>query len=144
MPRIQKRDDGRPWYADGLRFACQGCGRCCGGAPGYVWLEKAEAVRIAEHLGMTYKAFRRTYVRRAWRGLTLKERRNYDCAMLDGGGRCTVYPVRPLQCRIWPFWPSNLASPAAWEAAGKRCVGIGRGPRFAFEQIEALRLEMGG
>jgi hypothetical protein len=144
MPRIQKRDDGRPWYADGLRFACQACGRCCGGAPGYVWVDKTEAVRIAEHLGMTYKALRRTYLRRAWRGLTFKEKRNYDCVMLDGGGRCLIYPVRPLQCRIWPFWTMNLASPQMWEAASERCPGIGRGPLYAFEQIEALRLEMEG
>ena len=143
MPRIQKRDDGLPWYADGLRFACQACGRCCGGAPGYVWLEKEEAVRIAEHLGLTYKAFRRTYLRRGWRGLTLKEKPNYDCVMLSGG-QCTIYPVRPLQCRIWPFWPMNLASPKAWDAAAKRCIGIGKGPRFALEQIEALRMEMEG
>ena len=144
MPRIRKRDDGRPWFADGLRFACQGCGRCCGGAPGYVWLTKDEGVRIAEYLGMASKAFRRRYVRRAWRGLTLKEKPNDDCIMLDGGGRCRIYPVRPLQCRIWPFWPENLASPRAWEAAAARCPGIGRGPLFTFEQIEALRHAMEG
>ncbi len=144
MPRIQTRDDGRPWYADGLRFACRACGRCCGGGPGYVWVGKDEAARIAEYLGMAYKAFRRTYLRRAWRGLTFKEKPNYDCIMLDGGGRCTVYPVRPLQCRIWPFWPTNLAGPKTWEAAGRRCPGIGHGPRYALEQIEALRLDMEG
>jgi Fe-S-cluster containining protein len=91
---------------------------------------------------MTVRDLRRTYLRRAWRGLTFREKRNYDCIMLDGGGRCSIYPVRPLQCRIWPFWPNNLASPATWEEAGKRCPGIGQGPTYAFEQIESLRMEM--
>ena len=103
MPRIQKRADGQPWYADGLRFA-----------------------------------------RRLWRGLTLKEKPNYDCVMLDGGARCLVYEVRPVQCRTWPFWPGNLASPQAWQAAARRCPGMDAGPRYVFEQIEALRMEMEG
>ncbi len=144
MPRIKKGKDGRPWYAGGLRFGCQACGRCCGGAPGYVWMSRQEAERIAAYLGLSWKAFRRTYARRGWRGLSLREKPNYDCVMLDGGGRCLIYPVRPLQCRTWPFWPSNLASPKAWEAAARRCPGIGQGPLYTFEQIEAIRMEMGG
>jgi len=142
MPRIHQRADGRPWYADGLRFACQACGRCCGGAPGYVWMTADEMADIARHVGLPAKEFRRAYVRRSWRGLTFKEKPNYDCVMLDGAGRCMVYEVRPLQCRVWPFWPSNLASPAAWRAASRRCPGMDTGPRYAFEQIEALRMEM--
>jgi len=141
MPRVQKRDDGQPWYADGLRFACQGCGKCCGGAPGYVWVNRHEMAEIARHLGIEVKALRRTFMRRAWRGLTFKEKPNYDCVMLEGG-RCRIYPARPLQCRIWPFWPSNLANPKAWQEASQRCPGIGQGPLFALEQIEALRMEM--
>ncbi|MBL7139401.1 MAG: YkgJ family cysteine cluster protein [Planctomycetes bacterium] len=143
MPRIQKRDDGQPWYADGLCFACQGCGRCCGRSPGYVWMTKEEMADIARHVGMPVKEFRRTYVRRLWRGLTFKEKPNYDCVMLDGG-RCLVYEVRPLQCRVWPFWPSNLTLPQAWRAASRGCPGMDAGPRYAFEQIEALRMEMDG
>jgi len=142
MPRSPQHIDGRPWYADGLRFGCQACGRCCGGAPGYVWMTADEMADIARYVGMPVKAFRRTYVRRSWRGLTLKEKPNYDCVMLDGSGRCMIYDVRPLQCRTWPFWPSNLVSPAAWQAASRRCPGMDTGPRYAFEQIEAIRMEM--
>jgi len=143
------RDRPRPtpsdrWYADGLRFACQGCGRCCGGAPGYVWVTKDDLAAIADHLGMTVKAFRRTYVRRLWRGLSLKEKANYDCVLLDASGRCVAYDVRPLQCRTWPFWPTNLVSRRAWQSAARRCPGIGQGPLYALEQIEALRAEMEG
>jgi len=131
-----------PWYADGLRFACQQCGRCCGGAPGYVWFDRDELAAMAAHLGMEVREFRRTYARRLWRGLSLKEKTNYDCVMLDGQGRCIVYPVRPVQCRTWPFWPMNLRSPETWEEAAKRCAGMNRGPLCRLEQIEAKRLEM--
>ena len=38
----------------------------------------------------------------------------YDCVFLKedperGRKTCSIYPVRPLQCRTWPFWPENLA-----------------------------------
>jgi hypothetical protein len=135
---------GRPWYADGLRFECSACGRCCGGGPGYVWTSEAEAEAMARHLGLDPGEFRRLYARRLWRGLSLREKSNYDCILLDGSGRCSAYPVRPRQCRTWPFWPGNLASRSAWSAAGRRCPGIGQGPLWTFEEIEARRLEMTG
>jgi hypothetical protein len=136
--------NGRPWYAEGLRFECQGCGRCCGGAPGFVWVGEDDLSLLAAHVGLDAAEFRRLYVRRTWRGLTLREKANYDCVMLDGGGRCQVYPVRPIQCRTWPFWPTNLSSPAAWSEAARRCRGIGRGPLYTLEEIEARRMEMLG
>jgi len=28
--------------------------------------------------------------------------------------QCTVYPVRPAQCRTFPWWKENLSSKEAW------------------------------
>jgi len=28
----------------------------------------------------------------------------WRCIFLDSRARCTIYPVRPLQCRQFPFW----------------------------------------
>ena len=131
-----------PWYAEGLRFACRACGCCCGGAPGYVWVDKEEVAAMASHLGMTARQFRRQYLRRLWRGLCLKEKSNYDCVLLDAAGRCVAYEVRPLQCRTWPFWPTNLVSRRAWDDAARRCPGMNSGPLYRLEQIDALRMEM--
>jgi uncharacterized protein len=132
----------RPWYADGLRFGCTTCGKCCGGGPGYVWLDEVELAEIAGRIGLPAEEFRRVYVRSLWRGLSLKEKSNYDCVLLDNAGHCIAYENRPLQCRTWPFWPSNLKTPKDWQEAAGRCPGIGRGPLIAFEQIEAQRMEM--
>ena len=137
-----RRTDARPWYAEGLRFGCQACGRCCGVAPGYVWLDEAELKEIAESLGLAPADFRKRYVRSLWRGMSLRETTNYDCVLLDEKGRCIAYEVRPLQCRNWPFWPSNLRSPEAWQEAAERCPGIGQGPVYAYGVIQVLRAEM--
>ena len=146
-----------PWYADGLTFTCTQCGNCCTGGPGYVWISDVEIDRLAEHLKLPRADVLATYCRKVGGRVSLKERRTpqgqYDCIFLKeqklGGGQgrppvvkrfCSIYPVRPLQCRTWPFWDGNLASKENWDHAAKRCHGINRGPReFTREQIEALR-----
>ena len=40
-----------PWYSDGLKFDCTGCGDCCTGDPGYVWVSRAEIEALAAALG---------------------------------------------------------------------------------------------
>jgi uncharacterized protein len=131
----------RPWYANGLRFACvRGCRRCCGGFPGYVWVTPEEMDRIADFLKVPREEFRREYVRPAGRRYSLRERtNNYDCVLLGDEG-CTAYPERPQQCRDYPFWPEVVRSRELWEAEGRRCPGIGEGtPTSAAEIDERLR-----
>jgi uncharacterized protein len=126
----------QPWYAEGLRFTCTGCGDCCTGAPGYVWVNQQEIDALAARLNMPVEAFEKKYVRQVGVRRTLKERKNYDCIFLDGQSRrCTVYEDRPRQCRTWPFWDSNLKSPAAWQAACEACPGSGEGKLYSIELI---------
>ena len=125
------------WYADGLSFTCTQCGECCGGEPGYVWVSREDIARMARLLGMGTSVFRRRYVRRVWQRLSLKERENGDCVMLDGRG-CRVYAERPYQCRSFPFWADALASRNAWDALKTRCPGVGRGRCWTLEEISAI------
>ena len=117
-----------PWFQEGLKFACTGCGDCCTGAPGYVWVNKAEVAALAGAIGIDVSEFERRYVRKVGIRKSLIEWGNGDCIFFHGESRtCQVYDVRPRQCRTWPFWPSNLASPATWEDTGERCPGCNRG-----------------
>ena len=93
-------------------------------------------------MGLDPEEFRRVYVRSLWRGLSLREKSNYDCVLLDGAGRCIAYEARPVQCRNWPFWPSNLRAASDWQEAAARCPGIGVGPLIPLEEIETRRQEM--
>ncbi|MHC5011143.1 MAG: YkgJ family cysteine cluster protein, partial [Planctomycetota bacterium] len=123
------------WYGAGLRFRCTACGACCTGAPGNVWVEAEEIDAMAEARGLTRRQFRRRYVRRAGRRLSLKERKNGDCVMLEGT-RCTVYDAKPLRCSTFPFWPEILDSPGEWEETAGRCEGIGQGDLYSRAEIE--------
>ena len=128
----------KPWFHEGLKFACTGCGDCCTGAPGYVWVNETEIEQIAEFIGKSVEETRLTFVRAVGRRQSLREFANGDCTFFDAGGRgCTVYPVRPRQCRTWPFWNSNLESPEAWNEVQETCPGAGKGNFFSLEEIEA-------
>lgn len=126
----------KPWYEKGLRFECSQCGDCCTGAPGYVWVNKEEIADLATNQGMTVPEFEAKYVRRVGIRKSLVEYSNGDCVFFDGKARkCTVYHARPKQCRTWPFWQSNVATPEAWQQTCEVCPGSGRGKLHSLDHI---------
>jgi Fe-S-cluster containining protein len=140
------------WFDPGLRFTCTQCGNCCTGPPGYVWFDDDEAAAIAVHLGVSEVEFRQRYAHKAFNKWTLNEVRSdageYDCVFLtrtgDGKRGCSIYPVRPLQCRTWPFWPENLRNERAWVRAAQGCPGMaaglnGQGDFHPAQQIRIIR-----
>ncbi|MCS7236997.1 MAG: YkgJ family cysteine cluster protein [Thermoguttaceae bacterium] len=130
-----------PWYAEGLRFECQACGNCCTGPPGYVWVNTRELSEIASFLGISLPELVMHFTRSVDGRISLIELAGGDCVFLDPTSRlCRIYPVRPRQCRTWPFWTSNLASRASWAEAAARCPGCNRGRLYTFTEIEEIRL----
>ncbi len=132
------------WYENGLHFECSQCGQCCGGMPGYVWVTEKEVIRIAEYLGISLEEFMDNFLKQVGKRLSLRERpkkENYDCIFLErteSGARCKIYPVRPKQCRTWPFWKMNIDTPEDWLRANGRCPGINRGKLYEADEIESV------
>ena len=91
----------------GVHYVCQRCTACCKW-PGDVRIEEAEITPIARFLGMSEEDFIRQYTRlRSNRqGLSLVERENHECIMLEGDS-CRIHPVKPAQCvgfpNLWNF-----------------------------------------
>lgn len=125
------------WFSEGLRFTCTQCGDCCTGEPGYVWVDDDEIATLAHAVGETVERFERKYVRRAQGDRTLREREDGSCVLYQAGVGCTVYADRPTQCRTWPFWKSNLASPSTWQSICRDCLGSGQGKLYSVEEILA-------
>ena len=126
-----------PWYHEGLRFECTGCGGCCTGEPGYVWVSGEEIAILAQAMAMDVAEFEKTFVRTLGKRKSLLERPNGDCVFFDGQARrCKAYEIRPAQCRTWPFWESNLESVATWHQVCRACPGSGCGRVVPFEEIE--------
>lgn len=127
----------QPWYKDGLRFTCTGCGDCCTGAPGYVWVNKEDIAALAAETKTTIEEFEARFVREIGVRKSLLEHANGDCVFFDGKTRkCRVYAARPRQCRTWPFWDSNIRTPEAWAETCEACPGSGKGKLYQLEAIQ--------
>jgi putative endonuclease len=104
-------------------FKCKKCGMCCF-VDGYVALSPAEEQKIASYIGVSLTRFRRDFtekipgVRR--RVLVLYED---GCAFLINN-KCIIYPVRPGQCREFPYWKDIVDGGSALIKAASYCKGI--------------------
>jgi Fe-S-cluster containining protein len=126
------------WFQEGLRFRCTRCGNCCTGAPGFVWVNDEEIAAIATIRGETVEEVTGLYTRWAHRGRTLRDSAAGDCIFWDRDLGCVIYPVRPRQCRTWPFWKRNIESPEAWRHTCEICPGSGKGDLISVEDILEL------
>lgn len=131
----------------GLRFSCTMCGNCCTGPEGYVLVSDEEAAALAKRCGISIEAFLEQYTHVMQYGRSLIERHSdagRDCVFLDreripGKAVCGVYEDRPVQCRTWPYWKSNLASRYAWLRAKRVCPGMDTGKRSTPVEIRIAR-----
>jgi Fe-S-cluster containining protein len=83
-------------------YVCQRCTACCKW-PGDVRIEEEEIPRIAAHLSLTETEFldRYTRLRTNRQGLSLIEKDNHECIMLEGNV-CRIHSVKPSQCAGFP------------------------------------------
>jgi Fe-S-cluster containining protein len=100
-------------------------------------MARAEIEALARHLRLTTAEFGKRYLRRVGPRYSLIEKPGGECVFYDRG--CTVYPVRPLQCRSFPFWGDNLKSRRAWEEAARECPGMGEGRLYTTAEIVRIR-----
>ena len=128
-----------PWYEDGLKFSCvPECGGCCTDHDEYslVYLSLKTERAIAGLLKLDLKTFRERYTQLD-EGHRVLRMDTPDCPFLDGK-RCSIYPVRPRQCRTFPFWEENLSSSRAWKKLVKFCPGIDSGEHNSLRVIRSV------
>ena len=94
-----------------------------------------EIDKLAKFRGDVRHEFVALYTKTLRGKVTLREKANGDCIFYHADRGCTVYPVRPRQCRTWPFWESNLVSQETWERTEDQCPGSGEGPIIPVEEI---------
>ncbi len=91
-----------------------------------MYITSKDLERLAKHLGLSEQEFEARYVIRYRRLTRLRKPRKSQCHFLMADG-CSVHPVKPVQCRTYPFWPELVEDRAAWQAEAKRCPGINKG-----------------
>jgi len=121
------------FFGEGLRFECQRCGACCTGEPGTIYIGPDEISPIAEFLQISSVSFIRHYLYPFRDSYSIREHADGRCFCYANG--CTIYPVRPNQCKSFPFWFDNLRSETQWRKVSDSCPGIGNGRLYTKEQI---------
>lgn len=126
------------WWSEGIRFECQGSGKCCTshGEYGYVFLTLEDRKRFAKHFNLTTTEFTKKYCAKFNGVWHIKdEPNNPDCIFLNKKS-CGVYEARPTQCRTWPFWPEVMSAKKWQKDVASYCPGVGKGPLHTKEEIQ--------
>ena len=100
---------------EGFDFAfnpvsCETCeGNCCIGESGNIWINKLEIDNLAKHLNLSLEELRNSYLEKRGYKYSIKEvqlaKDNFACVFFDlNKKQCSIYNVRPVQCRTFPFW----------------------------------------
>lgn len=93
---------------------------------------------MAESLGLSDEDFFLEYCEiidlRVAKRVSLVATRSGRCVFWGKDG-CQIYEQRPLQCRTYPFWVTNLVDVDAWRRLGKTCHGVNQGRRWSPGEI---------
>ena len=111
----------------GVKFSCQsGCGKCCDQPGGIVYLSIKDAERISNHSGLSVDDWLERDARKTYDGRFVLKSREEDgiCIHLNENQQCSIYEVRPQQCKAFPWWGENLASDRSWSQVKELCPGI--------------------
>jgi Fe-S-cluster containining protein len=108
--------------------ACVACGgHCCVGESGYIWVKYQDIINIADLLDMNIEDFATSYIKKVKHRYSLIERYreeqdDYACIFFDDEKRgCSIYSVRPAQCRSFPFWEQFKCNK---DEVKRECIGI--------------------
>lgn len=126
------------WYNKGIYFQCMGCGRCCCDHGEYtvVYLVGDDAVHMSRILEISELEFLAS--RCIVEDGAVQLRIDGDTCPFLVSGKCSIYKARPMQCRAWPFWRSNLRVEIWEKEVLPICPGIGRGRLYNQEEIDLL------
>jgi Fe-S-cluster containining protein len=130
---MNELDQHRYFFDSGIRFQCQRCGACCTGAPGVIRVSDEEAMAIADFLDQPVQEAIDALLYPWENGYSIREDDDGRCLFYDEG--CRIYPVRPRQCRTFPFWTAILRSQDRWDSVRRSCPGVGKGRLFAKHEI---------
>ncbi|MBW7857467.1 MAG: YkgJ family cysteine cluster protein [Leptonema sp. (in: Bacteria)] len=127
-----------------FKWTCTACGQCCRG-PGAVYFTENDLVNIRQYLNLDKPSkTNQEKWNRILKKLVQKKQNNFfvhqtddACMFLGKDNKCTIYEVRPLQCRTFPFWTSNFEGKESYQALKALSPGVrnGRGQPFSNQDV---------
>ncbi|MCG6878363.1 MAG: YkgJ family cysteine cluster protein [Deltaproteobacteria bacterium] len=121
-------------------FDCKMCGECCHGIGG-IFMERDEQIRIARYLGLELEDFLKKYTEKRNGRIYAEVGAEDYCIFFKKETGCSIHTVKPARCRLWPYFPANVADRETWDAAKLACRGINR--ECSFEDFVKESLSCG-
>lgn len=115
-------------YPRNVSWVCQGCAMCCMNSESRerrIMLLEPEAEDIAGFTGLKLDEFSvsmkgpEPYIR-------VIRKKDESCWFLRNR-RCSIYSVRPLTCRFYPFSLNSEGNVAVFKVTDEPCPGLGLG-----------------
>jgi Fe-S-cluster containining protein len=116
-------------YPTAIRFRCTKCGICCGDTKEktrHILLLKTEAEQIAKTTMQPIFKFAVKIKGKAPYSYEMKKIENGKCIFLEND-HCTIYPMRPLICRFYPFELKASISKKPTFLYTEECPGLNKG-----------------
>jgi Fe-S-cluster containining protein len=85
---------------DPFGYSCRACGACC--RDKLIRVNPFETMQLAQAMGLTPTDVLARYVERG-EAPVLKRREDGRCVFFTDDVGCSVHPVRPLVCRLYPL-----------------------------------------
>ena len=133
-------------YPADLRFQCTKCGLCCGDTKKkirHILLLTTEAEQIATAIAQPIPQFAAKIKGKTPYTYEMKKTpENGKCLFLTKN-RCTIYPIRPLICRFYPFELKSTKQKYQFHYTTE-CPNIGKGKilhKSYFEKLLQLALD---
>ena len=125
-------------YPKHVRFRCVRCARCCGDTKDKIrsiLLLKIEADHVSKRTLMDLDMFAEKI--EGFQPYIYQMRKTEDgkCVFLKDNS-CSIYLIRPLICRFYPFQLKNLGNNRYAFAYTHECSGIGEGPQLKRDFFE--------
>ena len=127
-------------YPKHVGFVCTRCGRCCGDTEDtvrHVLLLESDADRVSKETLVDVHEFADEIVGFEPYIYKMKKPEDGKCFFLKDN-RCSIYELRPLICRFYPFELRNLGNDRYSFAYTNDCPGIGNNShvdKFFFESL---------
>ena len=133
-------------YPVAIRFRCIKCGMCCGDTKEktrHILLLKSEAEQVSKATSQPILKFAvKTLGNEPYEFEMKKKMEDGKCLFLKND-HCTIYSVRPLICRFYPFELNSHGGNYHFLFT-KECLGIGKGKLLGegyFKKLFRLALD---
>jgi Fe-S-cluster containining protein len=130
-----------------IRFKCTRCGQCCGDAKQrtrHVLLLEEEAKQIAEVSKLLISEFAVPVAGKLPYRFEMKKSVEHGKCFFMKEHKCTIYSIRPLICRFYPFGFTTNRKLQKIIYFTKECPGIGKGKVMEEADFQSLLKQIKG